>query len=328
MSKLTINLVTKDYDHLAPLACGDVVAEGINLNLDRKSGMIQFYTDPSFHAGEMSFSQYLIRMSQGERWFVGLPIFPTRGFRHRCFYVLRNSTLQELKDLEGKRVGTNGWPDTGNTWSRAALREASVRIDRINWWLGPVDDPTYNSFSHRPKLTLPPNVQPIASGRTLREMLLEGKLDALMCPYPPKGFYEADSPVVRLIPDYRRAEQEYARRVGFHPAHHIIAIRREVFEKDPWIARRLYQALEQSRLQWQVNRRHLADTSPWLLADIEEASRLFGYDWQPNGIEPNRRMIQTLCVEEFEQGLITESLDPTTVFTEFERVMTESGITE
>ena len=328
MSKLTIKLVTKNYDHLAPLACGDVTVEGLNLDFDRKSGMVQFLTDSSFHAGEMSFSQYLIRMSQGEPRFVGLPIFPTRAFRHRCFFVLRNSPMKEFKDLEGKRVGTNGWPDTGNTWSRAALREAGVNIGQINWWLGPVDDPAYDSLGHRPKLTLPANVQTTQPGQTLKEMLLAGELDALMVPFPPQGFYRDDSPIVRLIPDYRRAEQEYAQRVGFYPAHHIIALRREVFEQEPWVAHSLYQAFEQSRLQWQEDRRHLAETSPWLLADLEEASRMFGYDWQPNGVAPNRHMIQTLCAEEFEQGLITEPLDPATVFIEFERAIMESGTTE
>lgn len=323
MSKLKINIVTKNYDHLAPLACGDVVAEGIDLNLDRKTNMIQLLHDPSFHAGEASFSQYLIRLSRGERGFVGMPVFPTRNFRHRCFFVLRGSGLQDFKDLEGKRIGTNGWPDTGNTWSRAALREQGVRIDRIEWRVGPIDDPSYDSFGNRPKLTFPPNVRPTVPGQTIRDMLLEGELDALMCPRPPQGFYDADSQIVRLIPDYRQAEQDYARRVGFTPAHHIITIRREVFERDPWVVHSLYQAFEQSKVQWQASRRQLADTSPWLLADLEQATRLFGHDWQPYGVEPNRRMIQTLCDEELAQGLIAEPLDASTVFAEFEQAMSE-----
>ena len=75
------------------------------------------------------------------------------------------------------------------------------------------------------------------------------------------------------------------------------------------------QPVEESRIQWQENRR-------WL-ADIEDASELFGYDWQPHGIEPNRKMIQTLCDEELAQGLILAPLEATTVFAEFEQVMKE-----
>jgi 4,5-dihydroxyphthalate decarboxylase len=250
-------------------------------------------------------------------------MFPTRAFRHRCFFVLRDSGLGEFKDLEGKRLGTNGWPDTGNTWSRAALREQGVRLDRIDWWVGPIDDPAYDSSGHRPKLNLPPNVQFTAPGATLRDMLLAGELDALMCPVPPKGFYDADSPFVRLIPDYPTAEKEYARRVGFFPAHHIIAIRREVFERHPWVARSLYRALNESRLQWQEARRGLAETSPWLRADLEETTQLLGYDWQPYGVEPNLKMIQALCDEELAQGLIEQPLVASEVFAEFEQAMNE-----
>ncbi len=270
---LEINLVTRSYDQLMPLACGDVVAEGIDLQLDRRTPIQQFMVDPAYQAGEMSFSQYLIRTSQGEQDFVGLPLFVMRGFRHRCFFVLRNSGLQSLKDLAGKRVGTNGWPDSGNTWSRAALREQGVGIDEIEWWVGPADDPAYDSLGHRPRLTLPSNVYYAAAGQTLQDMLLDGELDAMMCPWPPRAFHEPGSQIVRLMPNFRQVEQEYARRLGFYPAHHIIALRRQVLEQEPWVARSLYQAFEQSRIQAQENRRFLADTTPWLLADIEEACR-------------------------------------------------------
>ena len=323
MSKLSIKLVARSYDHLMHLACGDVVPEGIDLHLDRQSDMKEFLADPSFHAGEMSFSQYLIRTSQGEREFVGLPVFIMRGFRHRCFFVRQENGLGSFQDLVGKRVGTNGWPDTGNTWSRAALREQGVQIDQINWWVGPVDDPAYDSFGKRPQLTLPSNVQSVSPGQTLQDLLIAGELDAVMCPWPPKRFHEPNSPLVRLFPNYREVEQAYARRVGFYPAHHILALRRQTFEQHPWVARSLYTAIEESRIQWQENRRWLADTTPWLLADIEDASELFGHDWQPNGIEPNRKMIQTLCDEELAQGLILAPLEATTVFAEFEQVMKE-----
>jgi len=323
MSKLKINMVTRSYDHLMALACGDVAVEGVDLNFDRKTDMSQFMADPSFHAGEMSFSQYLIRSSQGGREFVGLPVVVMRGFRHRCFFVRRGSELRALKDLAGKRVGTNGWPDTGNTWSRAVLREQGVRIDQIDWWVGPTDDPSYDSVGHRPKLTLPSNVRSVAPGRTLQDMLLAGELDAFMCPWPPKAFYGVDAQIVRLIPDYRKVEQTYARRVGYYPAHHILAIRRQVFEQHPWLVRSLYEACEQAKFQSQENRRFLADSTPWVLADIEETIEILGPDWQPYGVEPNRRMIQSLCDEEFAQGLIAQPLDSAAVFAEFKQAMGE-----
>jgi 4,5-dihydroxyphthalate decarboxylase len=318
-------MVAYNYDHLAPLACGDVAPEGIDLDLDRTSPMVQFLVGSAFEAGEMSFGQYLIRLSQGERAFVGLPVFVNREFCHRCFFVPRHSPLHSLHDLEGRRVGTNAWPDTGNTWSRATLRDEGVRLDRIRWWVGPYNEPAYDSFGNRPRVALPPNVERLAAGRTLLDMLLAGELDALMYPVPPPGFYAADSPLVRLLPDYRRTERAWAQRAGFCPGHHIVALRRDLFEREPWVAPSLYHALEQSRQKWQEARWDLSDTSPWLLPDLEDAAGLLGRDWRPYGVEPNRRMIQTLCDEELAQGLISEPLDPAALFADFERAMQEAG---
>jgi len=49
------------------------------------------------------------------------------------------------------------------------------------------------------------------------------------------------------------------------------------------------------------------DTVPWMQAAIEETTALFDEDWSPSGVEPNRRMIQTLLDEEALQGLIATS---------------------
>src|ERR671927_1037486 len=133
MANVPIRLVTRSYTHVMPLAAGDVVPEGIDLVLDRTTSISHFREDRSFQAGEHSFSQFLIRHAQGDRSVVALPIFVMRGFRQRCFFVRHDSPLEELPDLVGKRVGTNGWPDTGNTWSRAALRTAGVHLLSIQW---------------------------------------------------------------------------------------------------------------------------------------------------------------------------------------------------
>jgi 4,5-dihydroxyphthalate decarboxylase len=324
MNKPQVTAVLKDYDHLAPLACGDVVAEGIDLTLDRDTaGAIdRVREDPSIQVGEHSFSNHLIRLSRGDRSWVGIPVFPTRAFRQRCFFVLRDSGLSDLKDLAGKRVATNGWPDTGNTWSRALLREQGVRIDQIRWWVGSVEGPP----SGRPLSNFPPYVQAAPTGRSLRQMLLDGEIDALMCPWPPSGFYDPNSPFVRLIPDYRQAEQEYVRRTGIFPIHHIMAIRRELFEREPAIALSLYHAFDESKRHWDASRRRLAETTPWLLADIEDATALIGEDWWPYGIEANRHVIRALCEEELAQGLVERPIDPDSVFAEFAEVASRQAV--
>src|SRR5262245_9833380 len=318
MSKTMLTLVVNDFDFLAPLACGEVVTEGIDLRLERDTqrALDRTLSDPAIEAGELSFARHVARVAAGDRTFVAMPIFPHRAFRHRCFFIRRQSGLHDLDDLAGRRVGTNEWPATGNTWSRAALRERGVSIEGMRWLVGSVD----GAPSTRPQGDLPPHVQHAPPGRTLLELLIAGELDALMCPRPPAGFYDPESPVVRLIPDYRRAEQEYYRRTGIYPAHHVVGIRGEVVDRAPWVLGSLYRALARSIELWAAASRPLPELSPWMLAELEECAALMGSAWHAAGVEPNRRTSQALCDELHAQGLIGRRLDAAALFAEFESV--------
>ncbi|CAN5543733.1 hypothetical protein BH23CHL2_BH23CHL2_18050 [soil metagenome] len=321
MANTTIRLVTRNYDILTPLLSGDVVPDGIDLQLDRETAIGAFRTDEGFDAGEMSFSGYLRGLDAGDKSIVGLPIFIMRGFRQRCFFVKRGSDLASPRDLVGKRIGTNGWPDSGNTWSRSLLRAEGVDIAGIDWFVGPIDGVTDQTFGHQfSSAGLPDNVQPVPEGESLVGMLVAGDLDAMMVPWPPRGFYEPDAAVVRLLPDYRSAEEEYARRVGFCPGHHVIGVRASVIEEDPWIARNVFEAFEESRKLTEERRLVLADTSPWLLADLEQTTEILGPDWQISGVEPNRAMIDTFCEELHAQGITNQRIAADVVFAHFEEL--------
>ena len=321
MSRIPIHMIMRDWDHISPLVCGDVQPEGIDLVIDRQTSMGQFSHDLSFQAAETSFSHYVIRRAQGDQSLVGLPVFPMRAFRHRCFLTRRDSGLQSFADLVGKRVGTDAWPNSGNTWSRAAIRDQQVDIWKIEWFYGAVEDVSVVKAPPPVKIDLPTNVHPIPGDKTLVAMLLAGELDALMIPFPPRDFFSPSSPLVHLIRDFRTAEQTYFQRVGFIPGIHTVTVRREIFERDPWIAPSLVKAFETSRRVWLARRRQLSDTTPWLLAELEETAQWFGDDWQPSGLEQNRKMITAFCEEELAQRLVTQPIDPAMLFADYARVV-------
>jgi 4,5-dihydroxyphthalate decarboxylase len=318
---MPIRMVVRDYDIVGPIAKGDVVADDIALTLDRTAPIAQFRADASFQAGEMSMSKYLIGLSEGDKSIVGLPIFPMRAFRHRCFFVRRGSGLTSFKQLEGKRVGTNGWSDTGNTWSRAAMRAEGVQLDRIEWWVGTIDQTTDAAFGHQSFAVVPEGINAVPAGSTLQDMLIDGELDAMMVPWPPRRFYEQHGPIVRLLEDYPELERKYYRQVGYYPAHHIVGLRREVFDQAPWVALRLFDVMERSRLYSQQVRMQLTDVTPWSIADLETTTEVFGEDWQPFGVEPNRKMIGDFCAEQLAQGLVSHKMDPSLAFADFQHAM-------
>ncbi len=317
----SIRMVVRDYDIMGPIAKGDVAPEGIDLTLDRTAPIASFRSGDAFQAGEMSMSKYLIGLSEDDRGVVGLPVFPMRAFRHRCFFVRRGSGLTSFKQLEGKRVGTNGWFDTGNTWSRAAMRGEDVDLTSIDWWVGTIDQTTEAAFGHQAAAVVPEGINAVPAGSTLQDMVVSGDLDAMMVPWPPSHFHEKDGPIVRLLQDYPEQERRYFQKVGYYPAHHIVGLRREIFEQDPSIAVRLFDAFERSRLQSQRVRMALTDVTPWSIADLETTVEVFGEDWQPFGIEPNRAMIADFCEEQFAQGLVAKKVDPSTAFADFEHAV-------
>lgn len=314
-----IRMVSYNWDHFQPLACGDVTPEGVDFRLDRTTSIRAFVTDETIDVSESSLSLHLIRLSQGDDRFVGLPVFPMRSFRHRCFLVRRDSPLRDFADLVGKRIGTDAWPNTGNTWSRAAMRERGVDIARVTWIVGPVEDPG-PSESNASIAPYPPHVAPAPTGKTLVGMLLAGEVDALLIPFPPRGFFTPGSPIVHLFRDYRAVEQAYFRRVGYCPGIHVVVMRRAVFAREPSLAPRLVAAFEESKRRWREDRRVLADTTPWILAELEDTAAILGEDWQPYGIAPNRAMLAAFCVEQLAQGLVTQPLDPDTAFADYAAV--------
>jgi 4,5-dihydroxyphthalate decarboxylase len=315
MTALGVNLAIRDYDFVAPLALSDVTAERIELRLIRSfDALARVTNDPAVHGGEASFSRYVQRLAAGDRTFVGLPAFVMREFRHRNFFVRRDSKLTDVSQLAGARIGLDAWPASGNTWSRGLLRAAGIDLGKIRWVVGAVNpgDPPPAADP------LPVGVTRAPDGRPLRDLLIAGELDVLIWAWTPAGFYEPDSPLRRLYPDFRTVERDYYRRTSIYPAHHLVVLRRELVEREPWVARSIYAALAAARAHADQTRLTLHETSAWCLADLEEERALLGPAFAPYGYRENRAMVAAFCAEQLAQGLIAKPLDPDQVFADFE----------
>ena len=153
------------------------------------------------------------------------------------------------------------------------------------------------------------NITPLQAHQTLSDLLLEGELDAIMGPRPPRGF--PGPKVRRLFEDFKPVEQAYFRRTGVFPIMHTVVIRRELLDREPWVARSLYDAFCEAKARATAQLSEavvLAVTLPWLIAEVESTQALMGQDYWPYGLERNRAALETLVRYSCEQGLAQRSV--------------------
>src|SRR6476620_9707608 len=104
-ARLHLTLATTDDDHVRDRGNVVVRAEGITLTAfvpPVEEVFYRFIKNREWDISEMSFGKFIGFASQGNSPFVGIPVFPSRVFRHSAFYVRADRRITNPKDLEGK----------------------------------------------------------------------------------------------------------------------------------------------------------------------------------------------------------------------------------
>jgi 4,5-dihydroxyphthalate decarboxylase len=308
--KLNLTLACGDYDRTRGLRWGLVETEGIDLNYLCMPVEETFWRTArflEFDASEMSMGSYLIRRSRGIDDLVAIPAFPSRMFRHAYYFIHSGSGIKEPADLVGRRMAVPEYQVTAAIWMRGILEhEYGVAPQDMRWYSGGLYEPGRIEKQH---ITLPEGVhlESIPEGRTLSEMIATGEVEALITPRAPLTFRDGTDRVRRLFPNYRDDERHYYRRTGIFPIMHTVVIKRSVLDAHPWVAMNLYKAFCAAKDEF-VN--SLSDDSamrlmlPGMIADLEDAHELMGEDFWSYGLEPNRKVLETLMSYALEQGLM------------------------
>jgi 4,5-dihydroxyphthalate decarboxylase len=320
VSKLKLSLACWNYDRTRALMDGSVRADGIDLvylDLPVEETFFRMLRHREFDVAEMSLSSYTVSMFREPRPFVAIPVFPSRFFRHSSIYVNANAGIREPRDLIGKRVGVPEYQMTAPVWIRGILSEHyGVPVDGVTYCTGGEESP---GRSEKLKLDLPPNirVEQIGPRQTLARMLAEGEIDALYTARMPSTFGDGTGAVRRLFPDYVAVERQYFRDTGIFPIMHTVAIRRDVYEQNRWIAQALQKAFVEAQRRTYDDlyvTAALKAMLPWLTAHVEEARALMGHDYWPYGFARNRDTLATFLRYHHEQGLSRRVLAPEDLF--------------
>ncbi len=314
MEKLHFTVACGDYDRTKALQDGTVQPEGIRLNyisLQAEEIFFRMGGHREFDASEMSLSNHITLVSRGNPPFAAIPVFPSRFFRHSCIFINTESGIRKPQDLKGKRVGAPEYSITAAVWIRGMLQDDyGVRTADIQWLIGGQEEP---GRKERVALRLPPEIRvtSIAEDETLNGLLEGGKIDALISARAPSSFVKGSPKIQRLFPNYKEVEMDYYKRTKIFPIMHVLVIRKEVYDRYPWVARSLYKAFCQAK-DHAIKNMHITNTLvctlPWLFAEMEQLKQIFGPDWWPYGIEPNRHMLETLIRYMGEQGLVDKTM--------------------
>ena len=321
MSKLRLTYGGYVYlDRTRALQFGQVAVEGVDFNFESieiSELFRRMAQHIEFDVAEMSLSTYLVMLGQGDDRLVGIPVFLSRAFRHSRVFVHSDAGINEPADLKGKQVGTPEYQMTAGLWIRGFLEhDYGVAASDMTWFYGGSDEPVYAERRHH---DAPPDVslEQIPKGRTLSGMLESGELDALITAADPAPYRRGSPKVRRLFENPWSVERDYFTRTGIFPIMHLVVIRREIYERNRWLAVSLLNAfIESKRLGMERMRLTgaLPVAIPWLAADIEELDAMFGGDAFPYGFGQNRLALEAATTYANEQGLTPRRFEPEDLF--------------
>lgn len=302
---IALTLAMNPYDHVRDVLNGEVRATGIDivpLELPIEEIFYRFTKFREWQASEMSFGKVISLMSEERPEIICVPVFLSRVFRHSAIYLPENSPLKKPKDLEGKRVGIPEWAQTAGIYVRGMLaHDYGVELAKVQWIQAGVREP---GRVEKVQLNLPKGITIAARpDRTLVDLLAKGDVDAVMS--------AREVPGMRLFKDYRAAEAEYWKKTRIFPIMHVLALRRDVYEGNRWLAMNLYQAFLEAK------RRSMARVSefglshlplPWVPDHVRQWREIAGEDFWPYGVEPNRPTLDAFLQYGYEQGVSKKRL--------------------
>jgi 4,5-dihydroxyphthalate decarboxylase len=245
-----------------------------------------------FDICELAITTYLCAKEHGKR-FTALPIFLVRAFHHGAILYNPKSGVREPRDLEGTRVGVNrGYTVTTGLWARGILQEEhGVDLSKITWVL--------SGDEHVAEYVPPSNVVPLAAGKTLSEALVSGDLAAVI------GLDKGDHPDVKpLIPSAREAGLAALRARGHYPINHLIVVKDELLAAHPQLAADVFDAFARAKRVYLDRLERGAIEKPTDVDQVHQRVMEIVGDPLPYGIEPNRRMLETLVDHALTQGII------------------------
>jgi 4,5-dihydroxyphthalate decarboxylase len=190
--------------------------------------------DAKYDFGELAIVTYLQGYDHRKPYVLLPATVLGRGQHHTIFYNSARGPLSP-RDLKGKRVGVRAYTVTTGAWVRGFLAEDyGVDSGSVTWVT--FEDP------HLAEYREPANVERAPAGKELKQMLLDGEIDAAVL-----GDVGEQAPLKYLFADPAAEAQRWAGAHGGVPINHMAVVRTEIAESRPDVVREVYRLLKESR---------------------------------------------------------------------------------
>lgn len=301
------------YDRTQALLDGRVRIAGTDATFESPPFETLFeraYDHEAYDVAELSFSNFIYLTSIGRCPYVGLPIFPSKMFRHSAIFIRTDRGITKPADLAGRLVGVREYAMTAAMSARGALAdEYDVPSSAIRWRYGRAE-----ADDRKPVIRMLPkgfDIAPLGDDDNLSDAFTRGDLDAVVAYKPPSCFKRHDANIERLFPEHEKQEADYFARTRIFPLMHLIGVRRQLMQERPDLCLAVCDAFEASKqiaLQEMAEYQAITVSHPWAPVEAARLRKLFGEDTWSYGVEPNRASLEALMRWSFTQGVTERQL--------------------
>ena len=283
-SNLRLSIATGNYDRTRPMIDGDVKIEGVDpifFLLSPEEMFFRSFRDGAFDVSELSLSSFTVKTANNDNPYVGVPVFPSRAFRHTAIFIRTDRGIQKPQDLIGRRIGTPEYQLTACVWARALLEEYGVSPSAVLWVRGGLEEA---GRTEKIPLKLPSDIriEPGPTEKTLTQMLVDGDIDAIVAPRAPSSFENFHPDIGWLWRDPQKEAADYFGKTGIFPIMHLIGIRRELVEAHPWLPVAIFKVFSKAKeqaLQLLLDASASKVTLPFVDEQLRSARQLMGDDF-------------------------------------------------
>ena len=254
MESLTISLGSRAYDGVMPILHREETIPGVDVQLRLDNNVPRLFAslfNGEVEAGDMSLAELIYYTSRDQADFVGVPVFPSRVFRHGYFLCRPDSGIKGPNDLNGRKIGFQRWVQTAGVWMRGILVEEYGLAAARDWYVSTMHHweagseqevvPRDGSVIRRYSRPADPQTE------VTSEALLQGEVDVIGVTENIAPSLLASGRASRLFDDPGAEEAAYYRRTRIFPIMHVLALKKSLVEQRPELPAELFVLFAKSK---------------------------------------------------------------------------------